>query len=157
VQWERFSRSAFEALAPPAGQGLSEAALKAAAAAGHTEIVRALLEAGAAPDEAKPFEGTALAAAVRYGHRATVLALLDAGAAREPPRGTPVLIAAIQGLQLEMVRLLSELGVSRPSRELAMEVLAFVRRREGRQPSARQVLDDIERLLRGLPELRAAS
>ncbi len=76
-------------------------ALVAAAAAGHTDVVAALLAAGANPDNSDNYGVTALVAAAAAGHASVVTALLQGGANlhfRAYYRGdTALLVAAAAG------------------------------------------------------------
>jgi ankyrin repeat protein len=86
--------------------------LAMAAAAGHLDIVGALLEAGASPGAAGPEGSTALIEAARYGHAAVVARLLRSGAdanQRSQRKETPLMAAAGRG-DLECVRLLLVAG-----------------------------------------------
>jgi glucose/arabinose dehydrogenase len=86
--------------------------LLAAAAAGHLELVRAILDRGASPDATDERGHTALMLAADGGHRDVAQALLDRGAAvdaRTPAGNTALMAAAFRG-RLEVVRLLLERG-----------------------------------------------
>ncbi|MGW7055911.1 HEAT repeat domain-containing protein [Streptomyces sp. NPDC054887] len=88
--------------------------LCAAAVGGHTEVVEALLSAGATPDLREELDFTAMAWAVRQGHADTVEALLEYGADPDlPAPGTepPLVVAARRG-STETVRALLRHGAS---------------------------------------------
>lgn len=89
-----------------------------AADAGETEIVDALLAAGASPSAAAADGDTALIAAARWAHRSVVARLLAAGTdteARNGERLTPLMAAAARG-DLECVRLLVAAGADPDAR-----------------------------------------
>ena len=82
------------------------AALKFAAAGGHTETVRALLDAGVNVDEKNEGDPPALASATLGGHIETMKLLIDAGA---DPRsmdkeGQPIIHGAVLGTPLLIKR-----------------------------------------------------
>ncbi|MBK3588604.1 ankyrin repeat domain-containing protein, partial [Streptomyces sp. MBT57] len=90
------------------GEGTADLPLCGAACGGHTEVVEALLSAGARPDLREEFGFTALRWAVGLGHASTVEALLSGGA--DPllpgPQGEPMLVLAAQRGSLRTVRAL---------------------------------------------------
>ena len=89
-------------------QGFS--ALHAAAAAGHTECVRVLLECGADKNMAGPDRKTAIALAAERGHVECVRVLLESKAAIElvdKRKRTPLLLAMRAGRAVEASLLLS--------------------------------------------------
>ncbi|MBZ4322124.1 ankyrin repeat domain-containing protein [Streptomyces huiliensis] len=106
---------------PGAADGDGMTALYAAAVNGHTELVRLLLEAGAAPDAESAgagSEGTPLCAAACWGHVGTVRLLLahgaDPGLREEDGTGWAPLDWALHGGHEETVRVLVEAGVTAP-------------------------------------------
>ncbi|WOX24991.1 ankyrin repeat domain-containing protein [Streptomyces solicathayae] len=94
------------------GPDAADLPLCGAACGGHTEVVRALLAAGALADRQEEFGFTAMAWAVRQGHTDTVQALLEHGA--DPylpgPDGLPPLIAAARRGSAGCVRALLGFG-----------------------------------------------
>ena len=82
--------------------------LHLAAAAGHTEAVKALLSLGANPAARRARGATPLHEASGKGHLAVVQALLDGGADPQSPdaRGCTPLTWAIRGLRIPAVKLL---------------------------------------------------
>ncbi|MEV4881021.1 ankyrin repeat domain-containing protein [Streptomyces cyaneofuscatus] len=118
-----------------------------AACGGHTEVVEALLSAGAQPDLREEFGFTALRWAVGLGHAPTVELLLARGA--DPllpgPQGEPMLVLAAQRGSPRTVRALLEHGAGAPGQEAVAGVaLAEARRLAG--------LDQEQELLRQLEE-----
>lgn len=100
-----------------------------AACGGHTEVVEALLSAGARPDLREQFGFTALRWAVGLGHARTARALLAHGA--DPclpgPGGEPPLLLAARRGSLETVRSLLHHGAGAPDGALE-EALGEARR-----------------------------
>ncbi|WP_254812788.1 ankyrin repeat domain-containing protein [Streptomyces cavourensis] len=125
----------------------SDLPLCGAACGGHTEVVRALLSAGARPDLREEFGFTALRWAVGLGRAATVEALLAGGA--DPllpgPQGEPMLVLGAQRGSPRTVRALLAYGAGAPGQEAVVgAALAEARRLAG---------VDVEReLLRRLEE-----
>lgn len=87
-----------------------------AACGGHTEVVEALLSAGARPDLPEQFGFTALRWAVGLGHARTAEALLAYGAdpCRPGPEGDPPLLVAVRRGSLPTVRALLRHGAGNP-------------------------------------------
>ncbi|MCZ0979286.1 ankyrin repeat domain-containing protein [Streptomyces diastatochromogenes] len=94
------------------GQDGGDLPLCGAACGGHTEVVRALLAAGAAADQEEEFGFTALAWALRLGHADTARALLEHGADpdRPGPDGLRPLVAAARRGSAACVRALLDHG-----------------------------------------------
>ncbi|WP_411084291.1 ankyrin repeat domain-containing protein [Streptomyces sp. cmx-18-6] len=94
------------------GDGSVDLPLCGAACGGHTEVVEALLSAGARPDLREEFGFTALRWAVGLGHASTVELLLARGA--DPllpgPEGEPMLVLAAQRGSSRVVRALLDHG-----------------------------------------------
>ncbi|WP_435238893.1 ankyrin repeat domain-containing protein [Streptomyces sp. YPW6] len=119
-----------------------------AACGGHTEVVEALLSAGARPDLREDFGFTALRWAVGLGHAATVEALLAGGA--DPllpgPRGEAMLVLAAQRGSARTVRALLAHGAAAQGQEsVVAAALAQARHIAG--------LDAERELLRRLEEM----
>src|SRR6478752_7224814 len=119
-----------------------------AACGGHTEVVEALLSAGARPDLREEFGFTALRWAVGLGHAATVEALLAGGA--DPllpgPQGEPMLVLAAQRGSLRTVRALLAHGAGAEGQESAVaSALAEARRIAGLDPE-RELLRRLEEM-----------
>ena len=108
-----------EGVDPDAWNADREAAIHLAAKAGHTEVVLALLDGGAAVDLLQSGLGdSALLLALREHEPRTALALLERGA--DPTlagRGTPPLAVASRNGMLELVRALIERGALARARE----------------------------------------
>jgi ankyrin repeat protein len=95
-------------------QGGLRVGLREAALLGETETIRALLDGGAAVDDADSKGRTALGLAVQAGHGEAARLLLDRGAdvngkTSNLVGGTPLMMAAMRG-DGDMVRLLIERG-----------------------------------------------
>ncbi|WP_228993194.1 ankyrin repeat domain-containing protein [Streptomyces sp. DH8] len=101
-----------------------------AACGGHTEVVRALLSAGARPDLREQFGFTALRWAVGLGHASTVEALLAGGA--DPllpgPQGEAMLVLGAQRGSARTVRALLAHGAGARGQE-AVVALALTEAR----------------------------
>ncbi|MEU2574464.1 ankyrin repeat domain-containing protein [Streptomyces anulatus] len=101
------------------GPGASDLPLCGAACGGHTEVVEALLSAGARPDLREEFGFTALRWAVGLGQARTVEALLAHGA--DPllpgPQGEAMLVLAAQRGSLRTVRALLAHGAGAAGQE----------------------------------------
>ncbi|MFH9761097.1 ankyrin repeat domain-containing protein [Streptomyces anulatus] len=113
------------------GPGASDLPLCGAACGGHTEVVEALLSAGARPDLREEFGFTALRWAVGLGQARTVEALLAHGA--DPllpgPQGEAMLVLAAQRGSLRTVRALLAHGAGVPGQESVVALaLAEARR-----------------------------
>ncbi|MGA6173511.1 ankyrin repeat domain-containing protein [Streptomyces sp. NPDC012600] len=105
-----------------------------AACGGHTEVVAALLAAGARPDLREEFGFTALRWAVGLGHASTVEVLLAGGA--DPllpgPQGEAMLVLAARRGSPRMVRALLEYGAGAAGQEAVVDAaLAEARRLAG--------------------------
>ncbi|MFE2293578.1 ankyrin repeat domain-containing protein [Streptomyces sp. NPDC059452] len=117
-----------------------------AACGGHTEVVEALLMAGARPDLREEFGFTALRWAVGLGHASTVKVLLAGGA--DPllpgPRGEAMLVLAAERGSLRTVRALLEYGAGAAGQDAVVGVaLAEARRLAGLDPE-RELLRRLE-------------
>ncbi|MBQ1114162.1 ankyrin repeat domain-containing protein [Streptomyces sp. C3-3] len=113
------------------GPGASDLPLCGAACGGHTEVVEALLSAGAKPDLREEFGFTALRWAVGLGQAPTVEALLAHGA--DPllpgPQGEAMLVLAAQRGSLRTVRALLAHGAGAAGQESVVALaLAEARR-----------------------------
>ncbi|MGW1205713.1 ankyrin repeat domain-containing protein [Streptomyces cyaneofuscatus] len=117
-----------------------------AACGGHTEVVEALLSAGARPDLREEFGFTALRWAVGLGHAATVEALLAGGA--DPllpgPQGEPMLVLAAQRGSLRTVRALLGYGAGAPGQEAAVGVALEEARRLAGLDLEQELLGQLE-------------
>ncbi|WP_324793292.1 ankyrin repeat domain-containing protein [Streptomyces cyaneofuscatus] len=117
-----------------------------AACGGHTEVVEALLAAGARPDLREEFGFTALRWAVGLGHASTVEALLAGGA--DPllpgPRGEPMLVLAAQRGSLRTVRALLAYGAGAPGQEAAVGVALEEARRLAGLDLEQELLGQLE-------------
>ncbi|MER5981961.1 ankyrin repeat domain-containing protein [Streptomyces sp. NPDC001787] len=129
----------------PSGPEAGDLPLCGAACGGHTEVVAALLSAGARPDLAEQFGFTALRWAVGLGHAPIVELLLAHGA--DPhlpgPEGEPPLVLAARRGSVRTVRALLDHGAG-----------SWAGAVEWALTQARRMLGvDVERqLLRGLEE-----
>ncbi|MFD3982356.1 ankyrin repeat domain-containing protein [Streptomyces griseus] len=113
------------------GPEASDLPLCGAACGGHTEVVEALLSAGARPDLREEFGFTALRWAVGLGHAGTVEVLLSRGA--DPllpgPQGESMLVLAAQRGSRRTVRALLAHGAGAAGQESAVALaLAEARR-----------------------------
>ncbi|MFD5988725.1 ankyrin repeat domain-containing protein [Streptomyces cyaneofuscatus] len=117
-----------------------------AACGGHTEVVEALLSAGARPDLREEFGFTALRWAVGLGHAATVEALLAGGA--DPllpgPQGEPMLVLAAQRGSLRTVRALLEYRAGAPGQGAAVGVALEEARRLAGLDLEQELLGQLE-------------
>ncbi|MEW1611877.1 MULTISPECIES: ankyrin repeat domain-containing protein [unclassified Streptomyces] len=116
------------------GAGAGDLPLCGAACGGHTEVVEALLSAGARPDLREEFGFTALRWAVGLGHAPTVEALLAGGA--DPllpgPQGEPMLVLAARRGSPRTVRSLLEYGAGAQGQGAVVgEAVAEARRLAG--------------------------
>lgn len=119
------------------GPGASDLPLCGAACGGHTEVVEALLSAGARPDLREEFGFTALRWAVGLGHAATVELLLAHGA--DPllpgPQGEAMLVLAARRGSPRTVRALLAHGAGTAGQEPVVALaLAEARRIAGLDP-----------------------
>ncbi|MFE4369917.1 ankyrin repeat domain-containing protein [Streptomyces sp. NPDC056835] len=115
-----------------------------AACGGHTEVVRALLAAGAPPDGREEFGFTAVAWAVVQGFADTVEALLEYGADPDlpGPGGEPPLLLAARRGSAPAVRVLLRYGAGAPDG-------VYARTRDAALAEARRWLTrDVEQELR---------
>ncbi|MFE2845704.1 HEAT repeat domain-containing protein [Streptomyces scopuliridis] len=115
-----------------------------AACGGHTEVVRALLAAGAPPDGREEFGFTAVAWAVVQGFADTVEALLEYGADPDlpGPGGEPPLLLAARRGSAHAVRVLLRYGAGAPDG-------VYTRTRDAALAEARRWLTrDVEQELR---------
>ncbi|AGK76544.1 ankyrin repeat domain-containing protein [Streptomyces microflavus] len=128
------------------GEGTADLPLCGAACGGHTEVVEALLSAGARPDLREEFGFTALRWAVGLGHASTVEALLSGGA--DPllpgPQGEPMLVLAAQRGSLRTVRALLEHGAGAPGQEAVVGVALAEARRAAGPDLERELLRQLE-------------
>ncbi|MFI1929537.1 ankyrin repeat domain-containing protein [Streptomyces sp. NPDC020330] len=127
------------------GPGASDLPLCGAACGGHTEVVEALLSAGARPDLREEFGFTALRWAVGLGHAPTVEVLLAHGA--DPllpgPRSEAMLVLAAQRGSVRTVRALLAHGAGAAGQE---SVVALARA-EARRIAALDPERELRRLL----------
>lgn len=117
-----------------------------AACGGHTEVVEALLAAGARPDLREEFGFTALRWAAGLGHAATVEALLAKGAdpLRPGPQGEPMLVLAAQRGSARTVRALLEYGAGARGQEAVVGMALAEARRLAGVDLERELLGQLE-------------
>ncbi|MEI7029835.1 ankyrin repeat domain-containing protein [Streptomyces pratensis] len=128
------------------GPGASDLPLCGAACGGHTEVVEALLSAGARPDLREEYGFTALRWAVGLGHAPTVELLLRWGAdpSLPGPQGEAMLVLAARRGSLRTVRALLTHGAGAAGQEAAVaDALREARQMAGIDPE-RELLRQLE-------------
>ncbi|MGW2058367.1 ankyrin repeat domain-containing protein [Streptomyces sp. NPDC001840] len=127
-----------------------------AACGGHTEVVRALLAAGALPDSREEFDLTAVVWAVRQGFADTVEALLEYGADPDlpGPGGEPPLLLAARHGSPPTVRVLLRYGAGahEPALAEARRWMGLDVERELRDGLARAYGEGYETVVRRIEE-----